>query len=166
LSTTSCTDIKYKNSQPNEVDLLSEFPEQFRGTYLNSDGDTLQIGDVWFRYGNDKTSPMYTRKELRKGNVELKKFKKYYVLSLKERELWNIIPFSYKKEKLFVYGIDAEHKKEADIVKDDIEEITKVERKLKSDGKVDKYVIDPTSKEFEDMLDKVYPKIMDFKKID
>ena len=87
------------------------------------------------------------------------------MVNIKEKSYWNIISFSYKNYKIFVYYIVVEKEKEKEII-DKIGEITLTEEKLTNSGIVDGYLIDPTEKELQELFDKdIFKEIIVFEKL-
>ena len=162
---TACTTVEFESSVPKNTDLLYEFPENLLGTYLNKDNDTLQIDRYEFSYGNKKSIFFHINRSLKSEEIELKRFDDNYILNLKEEKSWNIIPFIYDKDKISIYYIGIEKDMEKVIV-DKIKGITSIREIKNKDGKVDKYIINPTNKELEKMFEeKVFSEILVFEKL-
>lgn len=174
----SCTSVEFKSLQALENrKKLDQFPENIIGTYIDEAQDTLIITENTFNYFESNSSSNTFDGTLNEGKTELINYNHFIVLCDKEDDSWNLFPFKYSNDILSVYFIDLEGQKEKlkeisddkereRIVVNRIEKITKVEEVLSSDGNKEKYLINPTEKEFSLLFEKrIFSKLLDFKKI-
>ena len=142
----ACTEVYFTESQPAGKKALKQIPDDFHGFYLDPDSnDTIQINAASFEISNDEG--------YLSDSIELKKWKKYYFLNIKEDQhgYWDVYLIRFADNKtLEVSMIDGDDSVAINMLKT----VTEVTVKEKSDGKVDYYLIEPSRKELLYMIDK------------
>ena len=102
---------------------------------------------------------------LNQNELILKKSDDYYIVSTKDSNVWEVAVIKLKGSKLSVYIIGYDKKNEVELI-NKLKEITKVIEIRDSEGKIVKYLINPTQEEFQLLFDKkIFSKIMEYKKI-
>jgi hypothetical protein len=160
----SCTTVKFKNAQPNHALALNEFPKDLLGIYFNNEKDTLTISNNSFEYGNATTSLVHVKGSLSTGEAVLKMVDSFYILSMKDENIWQVIAFKKKGDEIEIYNINIEDANQAVMKK--IKAILPVKEVKDKEGSVDYYLIDPSKNEFETLIiKKIFSKRGAFKKI-
>ena len=176
----SCTTIGYETPVPKNTESLKQFPKEMIGIFYDGDKDTLRISETNFVYGRPDSTIFYMNKSLEKGAVELKKFNDYYILNIKSEnaDIWGIIPFTQKKDKITIYFANLDTKKEAlkkegdtsevkiDAVIEKLDKITPVKSLDKENSEDKDYIINPSNEELKALFDKAYyTKAIEFNRI-
>jgi hypothetical protein len=166
LSISSCTTVQFETSQPKGMAGLSEFPTELKGIYSSKKNqDTLIISYNSFKYLSTTIFGQVKPTTLDQNEVVLKKLNDYYIMSLKDSNAWEVIGIKLKSNKLQIYYIYPEKKEETELL-NKLKEITKVVEIKDNEGKTSKYLINPTTDEFQILLDKkLFSKILEFKKV-
>jgi len=158
----SCKPVIFKNSEPKHKEALLEFPDFLLGKYIETKDkrDTLTIAKNSFEY------KLLNEVQILSANkLELKQYKDYFLINIKGKGYWNVISFTYKKNKIFVYFIVVEKGKEEESI-DEIKEIIPVNEILSNTGILDAYLIDPTEKELQELFAKaIFREVIVFKKL-
>ncbi len=163
LMLSSCITVKFEDAQPKDTPELKEFPESMLGVYFDNNKDTLTITNFSFKYGSKK-SLLYQNKTLSPDESVLKKFNDYYVLSLKDDDNWEVVVFKCIEKDLSVFYINLDKNRERTLSK--IKAIMPVKEIKGNNGKIDYYLINPSKKDFQTLLDKeIFSHIGDFKRI-
>ncbi|MEA1874252.1 MAG: hypothetical protein U9N51_07490 [Bacteroidota bacterium] len=173
---TSCSTVEFKEIVPKEGNELTKFPKELIGKYIDiQNKDTLIINQTDFNYG-EKETLFHLSGNLSDENTVLKKSNDFFILNAKPNndKNWGIIPFKYKNDKLFVYYLildtETKDKKEArKYRKEKLERlslITNVEAIKDTTNQLDNYLINPTDKEMEQILNgSFFVKIIEFEKL-
>lgn len=160
---TSCTTVKFETAQPAGGKILTEFPDKFIGNYSNSDKDTLIIMKSSYIQGKEKESKLAATENAATGESVLKKLGKNYVLSIKDEKAWEVVVISSEKNTLNVLYINLDENKEQTI--SNLKAITKTKEFENEEGSVDYYLVNPTKKEFKNLIKKnVFTRTMTFEK--
>lgn len=144
----SCTDVQFDAPQPAwVVKNEKEIPQNLRGEYL-SGKDTIRITEK--RIVDNKVNHFidYSISD----SVLLKIYHHTYFLNIlhREQKTWSVIMAKQDKEKILYYMIPED---DQGILKQ-LEEITQARETRDSAGKVINCVINPTSREFRQILKK------------
>ncbi len=156
----SCSSVQFRHPQPRGAAALPEFPEDLRGVYLDSIGDTLKVTADSFIYQTaDFFDPLTD--SLSSGQTILKKFGEQYVLNLGEGE-WEVFLVEANEDLITVYYI---------ILNDDEERIIREIRKImpvkKIRGMRDSYLIDPSEEQFRKLSEgKLFSEYVRFTRIE
>ncbi len=147
--------------QPNGGENLDSVPMALRGTYINNANDTLIVDARSFRLISKKNS---FNRVLKKDMVELRKFKDYLVLNVRENNAWLVYPLQAFGNVMDVYGFDAEKvagskKMSVDELVDELKK--QVEMDEIQEGDKIRYVLKPEKKTFEKLLQGKYAVLID-----
>ena len=146
ISLTSCSNVVYKQAIPSENTELTAFPNDIQGEYVNNENDTLTINANDYFFG-EKNDLIFLSGELN-AELVLKELSGYYFLNFKNTDgYWETIIAYPQKEKITIYCIDVEDKKNIKIINSKIKH-----GKAKSIRKNGKYIIDPTKDEILNIL--------------
>ena len=171
ILTIACSEVRFESPQPKNVKEISEFPQEFIGTFFDHENkDTLFISKNGFRYGEDI-------KQLTDDRVVLKKNGGYYILSCKEiltgedttdLKGWDVLPFKMVDDTLTVFFIDISEN--SDTMKAKFETIlskgVKEEIEERENEDFEYFLINPTRREFKAMLrDGIFNRHIKFTKI-
>jgi len=146
----ACTPVKFDRPQPEGVEKLMAFPDDFEGFYVDEGGDTLQVTSGGFEYGFGSSDSTCMIRSLSSGNMVLKKFKGNYVLSLNEDELWDVLLIRPATDGFDLCTIDVSNKDSIKV--EQLREITKVKTVRNSDDEVEYYLISPDKSAFRKIL--------------
>lgn len=146
----SCKTIYFKQSQPFETTSINEFPESIRGLYTTKDNDTLKIGRFGFDTKNNK-SQFKSEVILNSDSLTLKQLNDYYVLSMLEEAYWEVFLLKSNNDTLTIYNIDINDDESGFVNK--ISKITPVRIIKNEKGEVIHYLINPSKKQFEQLID-------------
>ena len=174
----SCASVVFEQSIPKEHEMISSFPQHYRGTFVDENNDTLRILSTSFEYGNRDTSQTIMRKMLSAGDTELKEFKNYYILNIKDDSTyWTVLPMQLLDDELHVLDIDLAALRDSihldipDVDKEQmlyerLQNITNTKPIRNDKGEIEYYLIDPSKAEFDQLLKEgLYNKTMIFKKV-
>lgn len=153
------------NSQPQDTPALPEFAKDLVGIYLiDNEKDTLTITANSFEYGNSTSLLGHVKGSLSSGEAVLKIIGGYYILSMKDENIWQVIAFKKKVDEIDIYIINVEHSKEGVVSK--LKKILPVKEIKDKEGQLDYYLIDPNKSEFEKLIaKKIFSKSGVFKRI-
>ena len=142
----SCSNVVYHNPIPKDQKSLTEFPAKIQGSYIDSDGDTLCISTISYRYGEINNQTLLYG-ELGEDLV-LKKLGTYYFMNFKNDDgYWEMIGAQLESGKLTLFCIDIENKEQVKIVNQHISK-----GKARSTKKGGKYIINPNNEEILSLL--------------
>jgi hypothetical protein len=149
----SCSNVMFEEAQPVGVEEMSQFAEEFVGSYSTEDGDSLIIGSNSFVFDDDG------EKRLSEESVVLKRYKGYNMLSLEKEDSlmekrWEVFTFEFVEDTLVIYSINAEKDTDKANSIEKLKEITSYKEVLKEEGKLDYYLVNPTKKEFKSLVRK------------
>lgn len=173
---TSCSTVEFKEITPKKGNELKSFPEELIGKYTDMQNkDTLTINKTDFEYG-EKETLFHLAGNLSDNKTVLKKTKDFFILNAKtdNAKNWGLIPFKYKNDKIFVYYLilDTETKDKKEAAKyrkvklERLSLITNVEPIKDTTNQLDNYVINPTDKEMNEILNSdFFVKIIEFKRL-
>lgn len=145
LILSSCTFVRFENSQPVNAKELATFPKSMIGEYLGQKNDTLIVTSKSYKHGKED------EEFLSPGKIVLKKFKSYYVLNYYQEKNWDVFLLKLTGNNLTVYAIDYEDEEEAVI--NELKKILPVKENDEG-GNSKSYVINPTKREFKLLLKK------------
>lgn len=174
----SCASIVYEQSIPKEQEMISSFPQHYRGVFVDEDNDTLRILSSSFEYGSGDTAHTMMQQTLSLGEMELKEFKNYYILNIKDDSTyWSVFPMKLIADTLYVYDIDLAGLRDnikLDISDDEKEKklferlrhITPTKSIRNDKGELEYYLVNPSKEEFDQLLKEgLYNKTMVFKRV-
>lgn len=172
----SCSTVEFKKTVPKKGKELKTFPRELLGTYIDKqNNDTLIINSSSFKYGTNKSPFKLSGKLTNKATV-VKKTADYYILSVKPKneKHWGVIPFKYDNNKIYIYYLileedkdsRAEEKKHKEEKIKRLKTITKLNIIRDSDTKSTSYIINPSDKQFNHLLDgDFFVKILEFDRL-
>ena len=106
----------------------------------------------------------HVKGSLSSGEAVLKIIGGYYILSMKDENIWQVIAFKKKVDEIDIYIINVEHSKEGVVSK--LKKILPVKEIKDKEGQLDYYLIDPNKSEFEKLIaKKIFSKSGVFKRI-
>jgi hypothetical protein len=148
---TACISVEFKNPQPRNEKILTEFPKEFIGTYLSSENDTFVIANTYFKAAsitiettdNPKASEIINLSE----NVILKKMKTHFILNMKDKGNWGIVILNKSSKGLIIHTFNANDQEFLTTLKS----ITKTEE-IRQEDKLKRIVLDPSDKEFKKII--------------
>ena len=145
----SCSSVTFTSQQPEDAQVLKEFPAKIQGIFINS-GDTLVIEQTSFIY--DGGEMISLSGDITPPDVVLKKMDNWYFLNIKDEGEWWIYPFQISgKNRITVYYSNMEENEQRII--EEFDEDLKVQKIFK-EGKLDHYLINPTQSQFKKILKK------------
>lgn len=161
----ACDQVVFTEPQPSKVKEMQEIPEFLRGTYVDSDNDTLVVRSNSFSYDEDDLSGLSDI--FISDSMVLKEYYDHYFLSIREKIgeeyfwLLYIIEAFDDGKKLDVYAMDP-----GDVVKlAKLQEITSKVRDIE-DSDTEYYLFDPKKKNYKTIIrDSVFTKVIEFKRI-
>jgi len=168
----ACSTIRFGNPQPGETRELNKIPSKLIGNYLDADGDTLFVNKKSFIFKNDE------EKKLSGDRVFLKKYKDFYVLSVKEvlhgnkktdLEGWDVILVKLSEDNSLVcYSINTSTDEKEQVALTKLKDIIFVEKQYHENNKDRAYfVINPSKKQFEEIINSnIFSVVMEFKRIE
>lgn len=143
----SCSSVTFTSPQPEDTQVLQEFPEKIHGKFTNSE-DTLVVERTSFIY--DGGEMINLSGDITPPDVVLKKMDNWYLLNIKDDGEWWIYPFQISgKNRITVYYSDM-----GDNEKRIIEEFDKdlKVQKISKEEKVHHYLVSPTKAQFKKIL--------------
>ncbi|MGQ1888988.1 hypothetical protein ACT29H_00950 [Thermophagus sp. OGC60D27] len=146
----SCTPVRFDQPQPEGARDLARFPKELSGFYVDEEGDTLLVTSQGFEYGFGNMDSECLKRSLLSGNMVLKKYKNYYVLSMQEEEEWDVFLIENGDDGFDLRLIDIGSKDRGKI--DLLSKITGVETIKNSEGDVAYFLVRPTRSEFKRMV--------------
>ena len=151
----SCDTVSFEKPVPVSNSEIKAFPQKMRGVYV-AKTDTLRISENKFKF-NDKENSLVIQGDLNKDNNVLKKFKKYYIVNIKDSVYWTAFATYLKKDTLFVYMPDISnykkiHEQEKDNIYKELNEEFGI-KELKKDGKT-LLISNPNDKQLKEMFEK------------
>jgi hypothetical protein len=158
-------EVKFKTSQPKGAGSIDIFPDELQGTYVNQDGDTLEVSGKYFTLVNRKSKcdRLFERDSLSQMML-LKPWHDKYVLNVFEDSLWTAVLLEKTDTKILnVMLIDAEDEE----IVGSISSITIMDTLFTDDGEIIHYVIDPDEPALLQMVEEnLFSDQYFFKKID
>ncbi|MBL4657919.1 MAG: hypothetical protein JKX73_07965 [Flavobacteriales bacterium] len=145
LFLSSCFTVSFLEPQPQGVENLSDFPDKLIGNYL-ADDDTVVV--------THKSYTMENETFYISDSVVVKKFKKFYVVSVREEQTWTVMLVEQQKSgDLAMYSIsNDDYPDGANCNKDSlIAEMKKICKVKKRDHG---YFAKPSKKEFKKLIKK------------
>lgn len=160
-----CSTVKFKEPQPVNVRLLKSFPKSLIGLYVDNDMDTLVVNHNFFIYEGEEKYLVTSDLDLELDDAVLKKYKGYYILSIKSEGLWDVVLINQKNENLHVSYINLGNNEEALIRR--LEKIVRVEKVIQEDSKTSEYIINPSKRDFKDIIEKnIFSEVQTFTRTD
>lgn len=146
----ACTMVRYETPQPAEGISLPQFPEKMQGLFVSEDLDTLEVTQFQFHFRN--SDEIQVKGDLSGNETVLKEFGKYYILNLKEEEIWDVFPIRLKNDKIQVYFSATAAR--AEELMEELNETSPVMEIADEDGDLEYYLIAPTSEELRRLIRK------------
>jgi len=173
--------VQFQTAIPKQGDKLEVFPDELIGEYINVEklSDTLIISQKEYKIGRVKYAKnlIFEHGDLSDKSFLLKQIDDFYILNIRKHEdegLWLALPIKLKNNILKVYYLNMEletkdKEKQAVYKKEKLKllkSMTEVKLISKENSKEDTYLIDPTDKELNSMLNSdLFDEILEFKKI-
>lgn len=155
--------VRYETPQPAETASLPQFPEKLQGLFISEDLDTLEVTQFKFHFRNG--DEIQVKGDLSGSETVLKEFKNYYILNLKDEEVWDVFPIKVKNDDLQVYFSATASR--AEEMMEELKETSPVMEITDEDGDLEYYLITPTSEEFRRLLRKgLFDERLLFKRIE
>jgi len=161
----SCSPVLFESIDFVNDNTLESIPKELRGKYLSSDGDTLILGKKILELNSDPLSGDNNIDTLKQGSFEIAKFEDYYLLCKKDNDdHWSVVPLFLKNSTISVYLLDEDEyinnnlkdikdeNKQKEIFFSKLNIITPVKIKYDDPGEIDYYLINPTKKQFKELL--------------
>lgn len=141
--------IYFEQPQPANSKMENVFPEALQGMYNDDSNNVpLIINELTYEYG-DTSSFFGISKSLLSDSLILIKHQSYYMLNGLSENGWYVMAISIRNiDTLVVHFTDGEDLGEVEKLK----KITSVKEIFDSNGNIDYYLINPTQKQFESML--------------
>ncbi len=150
----SCVEVKFEEAQPQGVKALESIPNNFQGTYLLGDSDTVQISSNSFQF----SKPLGGKKEAYElSNIFiLKKWQNTYFVNLKEEDAkyWSVFFIKKNKEHKLMIGFLGYSDSDTTSIQR-LGEITQLKSYPKGGEEDDGYVINPSKKELKQILKEI-----------
>jgi len=178
---TSCTVVQFQTASPKQGGKLEIFPDELIGDYVNVEklSDTLIISKKEYRIGRVKYAKniIFEHGDLSDKSFLLKQIDNFYILNIRKHEdegFWLALPIKLKDNILKVYYLNMESEiedkeKQATYKKEKLKllkSMTEVKLISKENSKDDTYLINPTDKELNRMLNSdLFDEILEFKRI-
>lgn len=161
LGLQACSSVLFTESQPENAETLTEFPEKIIGTFTHME-DTLVIAPTSFVYAGGDVITISG--DLTPPPAVLKKMDGWYFINLQEDNEWWIYPFQISgKDKISVYYSDMNEKEQGIVER--FRKDLKVKEIYKNDT-LDYYLISPTKPQFKKLLKEgLFSKKMVFSRI-
>ncbi|MBN2669120.1 MAG: hypothetical protein JXR60_07815 [Bacteroidales bacterium] len=146
----SCTEVKFKQPQPQGIAALESIPESMQGYYLLGDKDTVKIFANGFEMKKDSTNEK-EQHELSEF-FAIKRWKKTIFINLRDKDepYWSVIFLTPNDSNISVGFLSFNQNDKESI--DQFKQLTKVEELLNEEGKITNYLIDPSKKELKKIL--------------
>ena len=145
--------IFFEKPQPADSNMENIFPEALQGKYVDRyNSFSLNVNELTCEYIDIDSSSLFGNKKVGlSDSLILKKHNPYYILNLGKENLYHVFVISIKNiDTLVVNSIDGEDLEEVEKLK----KITPVKERFNSNGNSHYYIINPTKKQFESMLQK------------
>ncbi|MEG9328244.1 hypothetical protein V6B16_09905 [Salinimicrobium catena] len=146
----ACTVVRYETPQPADVASLPQFPEKMQGLFISEDQDTLEVTQFKFHFRNGEE--IQVKGDLCGNETVLREFKNYFILNLKDEEVWDVFPLRLKNDDLQVFFSATASR--AEELMEELKEIAAVKEIADEDGDLEYYLIAPTSEEFRRLMRK------------
>jgi hypothetical protein len=141
LTISSCSNLVYQKPVPQHNQVLTTFPKNLQGTYVDSNQDTLFIYPRSYQYGKVGRMGSFSG-ELNKELI-LKNQGSYYFLNFQDNDgFWELIGAKLDSDQLILYFVDIKTKEDVDIINSVIKK-----GKVKSTRHEGKYVANPSGEE-------------------
>jgi len=150
----SCVEVKFEEAQPQGVKALKSIPNNFQGTYLLGDNDTVQISPNSFQF----SKPLENKTNIYElSNVFiLKKWQNTYFVNLKDEDskYWSVFFIKKNTEnKLTIEFLGHSCSDSTSIQR--LGEITLLKTYKKENEDEDGYIIKPSKKELKQILNEI-----------
>jgi len=160
-----CSTVKFEEPQPVNLRFLKSFPKSLIGLYVDNDMDTLVVNHNFFKYEGEDKYLVTSDLDLELGDAVLKKYKGYYILSIKSEGLWDVVLINQKNENLHVSYINLGNNEGALIRR--LEKIVRVEKVIQEDSKTSEYIINPSKRDFKDIIkENIFSEVQTFTRTD
>lgn len=145
----SCSSVTFTTHQPENAQVLKEFPAKIQGIFTNSE-DTLIVEQTSFIYNGGEMISLSG--DITPPDVVLKKMDNWYFLNIRDEGEWWIYPFQISgNNRITVFYSNMEEKEQRII--EEFDEDLKVQKIFK-EGKFDHYLLSPTQSQFKKILKK------------
>lgn len=150
LGLVACTTVRFENPQPSGAFEIKEFPQELQGLFLTDENDTLEVSLFEFSFRNGEE--IFISGNLNSEETILRKFRKMYVINLKDEGVWDAFPVKAQKNKLILYT----QKTESDIqeLMEDLSKTSTVKEVPDSNEEFGYYLVDPSAEDFEKLWNK------------
>lgn len=155
LSLFSCVSVEFTEPQPFWTEDLNTFPQQLQGTYYSNENDTFKVGKNYYQIlsSNDESvmDHQLPDKVFLSDTMLLKKMGKTYFLNAKQEENWSLSLINIKSDNSisieYILGSYEELNNQLQFIKNQV-------IKKDENGKIRKFILTPTKKEFKQLLKK------------
>jgi len=147
-----CSEAQFRQDQPAGISGLEQFPDKLQGDFISDDGDTLIVlqTSYWLKSRKNNSFQVNNADTL-SGDFILKKWKRYYVINVREDSLWTVGLLKPDKENnLTLLVLDPEN----DSLMKAAGQITPVSIFNFEEGNSKLYVFDPSRKAFGKLVKK------------
>lgn len=143
----ACVTVEFESPQPVGGKSLKNFPKKFQGSYINEDEGMLMIKKHSF-IGGHKDSISTGDETFLDNNTQLRKIKGTYIINTRDALFWESRIVKLDQDSLFILEISGQDELAIKKIKD----ITRVKEIKNAEGKIEKYLINPSKSEFELLL--------------
>lgn len=145
----SCSSVTFTTHQPENAQVLKEFPAKIQGIFTNSE-DTLVVEQTSFIYNGGEMISLSG--DITPPDVVLKKMDNWYFLNIRDEGEWWTYPFQISgNNRITVYYSNMEENEQRII--EEFDEDLKVQKVFK-EGKFHHYLLSPTQSQFKKILKK------------
>ncbi|SOC81220.1 hypothetical protein SAMN06296241_2794 [Salinimicrobium sediminis] len=145
----SCSSVTFTTHQPENAQVLKEFPAKIQGIFTNSE-DTLIVEQTSFIYNGGEMISLSG--DITPPDVVLKKMDNWYFLNIRDEGEWWIYPFQISgNNRITVFYSNMEENEQRII--EEFDEDLKVQKVFK-EGKFHHYLLNPTQSQFKKILKK------------
>lgn len=146
----ACSDVVFLSPQPQDAFDLYQIPENYQGTYINADSDTMWIY-------TDKIVLSFLNRPLEINlydkNVKIRRAEEYFVLNLQLDKYWGVYLGKLSGEHLEVASLDFSSLKAADIEWLNRQADARTPDEEENQGKI-KLILQPSTQVFREMINK------------
>lgn len=155
LGLSSCVSVEFTEPQPFWSEDLNTFPTQLHGTYCSNENDTFIVSSNYYQILSSRDESIMDHqlpdKVFLSDSMLLKKMGKTYFLNAKQEENWSLSLIKIKSDNSisieYIIGSSEELSNQLQFIK-------KQEVKKDENGKIRKFILTPTKKEFKQLLKK------------
>ncbi len=137
-----CSSVRFASPQPEKGRALKKIPKSFRGTYADSIFTLKLSADTLFF---EKQAFPITRDDPVDKQVQLRFYNPNYFAVFKDSLWYDIFMVNFYENKMAIYTLNSEQR-----TLNLLKRIVKVDT---IDGETDQYMIDPSHREFDEILE-------------